>query len=167
MATRTASGCAFALLMHSGAVHAADVPSMLHTNSGDLAPACTPAGLAAMRADLFRVVGSRARQDAWRLAQVLACATGPTAHRVIASHVRGRAMSRIEPAPDEVSTVDAASDPLRDGYLKGLAWGARVEALPDGRASLQFSTNEICWAGATLRFEGKRWLIAELNGGCD
>ncbi len=119
-----------------------------------------------MRVDLFRVAGARARQDAWRLAQALACGTGPAAHRVIASHVRGRVLARIEPAPDETAAVDADSDRLRDGYLKGLAWGARVEAKGD-ELSLQFSTNEICWAGATLHFEGKGWLIAELNGGCD
>lgn len=157
-----------AFLAASGAsARPAEPPSTLHTGSGDLAVACASAGLAAMRADVLRVAGTRSPQDAWRLAQALACGTGPAAHRIVASHVRGRVVARIEPAPDEVSTVDANADQLRDGYLKGLAWGARVEALPDGRMSLQFSTNEICWAGATLRFEGKGWRVAELNGGCD
>ena len=87
---------------------------------------------------------------------------------MIAAHLHGRIASRVEPfPPDEVSYVDADSDQLRDGYLGGHAWGARVEALPDGRMSLQFSTNEICWAGATLGFEGSAWTIVELNGGCD
>ena len=159
--------CALGLAASTTAVRAADFAPTLHTQDGDLVSACTAAGQATWRADVYRTAGQRASEDAWQLARALACATGRAARRAIAPHVQGRVVSRVEPVqPEGPSLVDADSDQLRDGYLKGGAWGARVSQR-EGDLVVQFSTNEFCWAGATLRFEGRRWVLAELNGGCD
>ena len=157
---------AIVLALSSAGARAADIAPTLHTSAGDAPSACTGAGLAALRADVMQAAAGRAPQDAWRLAHALACARGRAAHRVIAAHLHGHVASRIEPGEPEISQVDANSGQLRDGYLKGLAWGARVQAKGDDLV-VQFSTNAYCWAGATLRPAGQGWTLAELNGGCD
>ena len=163
---RTAPLLVVAFVASTASARAADVPLTIHTNDGDAVSACVGAGLAAMREDLRREALGRAEQDAWRLVHALACARGREAQRVIAAHLRGPIPHRIEPDPPEITYVDARAERLRDGYLRGLAWGARIEG-EQRDLSVQFSTNDYCWAGATLRYDGTLWWLVALNAGCD
>jgi hypothetical protein len=157
---------AIGLVATAASARAADLPSTLHTNDGDVVAACMGAGLAAMRDDVRREALGRAEQDAWQLVHALACARGAEAHRVIAAHLRGHVAYRIEPEPADISYVDADSDRLRDGYLKGFAWGAWIDSRQRD-LFIQFATSEYCGAGATLRFDGRAWWLVELGSLCD
>lgn len=156
----------FALLASAAAVRAGDLPLTLHTNAGDVAAACVGPGLRAMREDVRREALGRAEQDAWQLVHALACAKGPAAHRVIAAHLRGRIPFRIEPEPAEISYIDADSERLRDGFLRGFAWGGWINS-EQRDLRILFSANEFCGAGGTLRFDGQGWRLVELGSLCD
>ena len=70
------------------------------------------------------------------------------------------------PNPGAVSYIDADSELLRDGYVRGRAWGGWINA-QQRDLQFRFSTSETCGAGGTLRLDGQGWRLIELGGFCD
>jgi hypothetical protein len=159
--------CLFLLCLVPDAANAGSAPSHLDTIAGDLPASCSPEETNKLRSSIRELAAGRAPDDAWQLAHALICETGPEAQRRIAEHMTGRVASRTEgPGASEASLVEPDAPELREGYGRGAAWGARAATANDAIVG-RFMTGETCWAGFAMRFDGKKWLVAELSGGCD
>ena len=159
-------GCLVLLGVPVGGARAADASASLQTIAGVLPAACMPAEKAKLRTAVLHVAAGRASDDAWNLAAALICDSGDATTKFLSMHTPERIAVRVEGASPSVSFVGPDTSELAGGYAKGHAWGATAEA--EGRdLAARFSTGETCWAGFILRFNGSRWLVAELNGGCD
>jgi hypothetical protein len=151
------------------ASHANEPRPLLHSTAGDLAAACLPGELATLRAEVTRLSGGRAPDDAWRLTTAMMCQEGPGAYRVISLHMPERIAHRIEgPSVErpEVTFIGRDAPQLANGYGKGGAWGATAQA-ENSALDVSFSTGETCWAGFSMRFDGRAWLLVGVHGGCD
>ena len=149
-----------------GLAHTGGAAASLETSAGTLSAACSASGMRTVRAAVHRVAGHRDPDGAWKLVRSLLCDKGPGAHRRVVASLARRANFRLEGNEPSVSVLSADSAEIAEGYAAGKAWGAQTESV-DGDLSIQFSTGQTCWAGFLLHFERQRWLLAQLNSGCD
>ncbi|TDK66395.1 hypothetical protein [Sapientia aquatica] len=130
-------------------------------------PVCDVGGLKKLHSNLLKLVGNRAPQQGWDLTKAMVCFKGPEADKIVRRYITGDLMMRIGgPSGGQDYAVAKQSDELHNGYGRGNAWHATVE-LQGNDIWVNFMADEICWKGFTLRFDGKKWNIFELNSGCD
>lgn len=130
-------------------------------------PVCSATKLEKLHTNFRKLTGDRSPEQGWNLTKAMICLKGPEADRVIRGYITGDLMMRVGgPAGGPDYPVSKHSEEIRHGYGRGNAWGATVELIGND-IWVNFMTDEICWKGFTIRFDGSKWNIFELNSGCD
>jgi hypothetical protein len=146
-------------------VVAAPVPAAIRgEGSGDeLAPACAPAELKRLQAEVRRLAGPRAPDKAWALAENFLCGDTAAATR----HVLDRMPKMLASTSGGTDGENSALAPRDAGMMRRKqAWdGSTAAAGEDVR--VLFWTDAACVGSADMRYRAQEWWLIAVGSACD
>jgi hypothetical protein len=144
---------------------AAPVPAAIRGEGGgnEMAPACAPAELKRLQADVTRLAGPRAPDKAWALAGNFLCGDTAAATR----HVLDRMPKMLTSTSGGTDGESSALVPRDAGMMRRKqAWdGSAAAAGEDVR--VLFWTDAACVGSADMRYRAGEWWLIAVSSACD
>ncbi|MEK8032886.1 hypothetical protein AACH06_18860 [Ideonella sp. DXS29W] len=139
---------------------------MLHTQGEDYVNTCHPSELEALRAMVMNAAADRNPSDAWTLISFLLCGTGDRAEAEVQRHLPAKVLFTAMDTGQTQPTRELR-EPGESLLAGRRAWSASAQISAGGLIMLGYLSGEACARSISMRFNGRGWLVVEVNDGCD
>lgn len=159
-----------ALLLPASEATAAERKSedfpMLHTQGEDYVNACHPSELEALRAVVLDAAADRNPSDAWTLISSLLCGMSDRAEAEVQRHLPAKILFTAMDT-GETQPMRELREPGESLLAGRRAWSASAQLSACGLIMLGYMSGEACARSISMRFNGRGWLIVQVDDGCD